>query len=526
MAIPEQTKQQLQQLKSLFESEEGNTLYDRITDFIPGIVYVYDTNNKKLRYINKKVTEILGYSFDDINTWDDDWKKMIFDEDKELVSTELEKYYSLKDNESYSYNSRLNHKEGNWRYFKTQGTVLRRSSDGSAESILFIAQDVTEQLKTAEENKKLLEVLEETQLMLDFGVWTLDLKTMLGDCSSGFFRLLDYKNTVNSQITLDDYASHIPSPDKERVLSAISNAIQSNTEFEIEHVLITNHGEKKIVLCKGKIVLNDKGDATKLVGSTMNITKVRNAEYALGNKIDDLNRSNKDLEDFAYIASHDLQEPLRKISTFGQRLATKYKDVLTDEGQVYLTRMLSSTDTMRQLIDNLLEYSRVTRNLQEFEKLDFNIILKTVINELDLIIEETGTTIIANQLPIIFGMNLQIKQLFVNLITNAIKFKQKHLPCIIHITSTVLSTDECIAYGLVLGKQYFKLCFSDNGIGFEEEYAQKIFVIFQRLHGKADYPGSGIGLSICKKIVDNHQGHMYASGDLNVGATFNIILPQ
>ena len=526
MSTPDPTKQQLQQLKTVFDSEEGNTMYDRITNFIPGIVYVYDTNNKKLRYINKKVTEILGYSFEDINTWEDDWNKLIFDEDKELVTAEIQKYFDLKDDESHSYNSRLNHKEGNWRYFKTQGTVLRRDTDGKAASILFIAQDITDQLKTAEENKKLLEVLEETQLMLDFGVWTLDLKTMLADCSTGFLRLLDYKTTDKPQITLDDYAVYIPSPDKERVLSAISNAIQNNSEFEIEHTLISNHNVKKIVLCKGKIVLNEKGDATKLVGSTMNITKVRNAEYALGNKIDDLNRSNKDLEDFAYIASHDLQEPLRKISTFGQRLATKFKNIFDEEAEAYLTRMMSSTETMRQLIDNLLEYSRVTRNLQEFEKLDLNIILKTVTNELDLIIEETDTTISATHLPTIFGMNLQLKQLFINLITNAIKFRQKHLPCVINITSTLLSTEECVTYGLTLGKQYYKICFADNGIGFEEEYVEKIFIIFQRLHGKSDYPGSGIGLSICKKIVENHQGHIYALGNLNAGATFNIILPQ
>jgi PAS domain S-box-containing protein len=526
MSTPEPTKRQLEQLKTLFESEDGNIMYDRITDFIPGIVYIYDSNKKKLRYINKRVTEILGYSFDDINTWDDDWTKLIFDEDKELVSTELQKYYGLKDDESHSYQSRLNHKEGNWRYFKTQGTVLRRGQDGSAESILFIAQDITDQLKTAEENKKLLEVLEETQIMLDFGVWTLDLKTMLADCSSGFLRLLDYNTSDNSKLTIDEYSAHIPSPDKEHVLSAISNAIQNSTEFEIEHALISNHREKKIVLCKGKIVLNEKGDAIKLVGSIMNVTKVRNAEYALGNKIDDLNRSNKDLEDFAYIASHDLQEPLRKISTFGQRLAKKFKTVLDEEAEAYLTRMMTSTETMRQLIDNLLEYSRVTRHMQGFEKVDLNIVLKTVINELDLVIEETSTTINPALLPTILGMNLQVKQLFINLITNAIKFRQKHQPCIINITSSVLTTDECITHGLTLNKQYFKICFADNGIGFEEEYAEKIFVIFQRLHGKADYPGSGIGLSICRKIVDNHQGHMYALGILNVGATFNIILPQ
>ena len=145
---------QLQHLKMFYnDNEDVNSVYAKLSDFIPGIVYVYDTSNKKLRYINKKVTEILGYSFDDINTWEDDWQKLIFNDDKELVATEIQKYFDLKDDESHSYQSRLNHKEGDWRYFRTQGTVLRRGTDGKAASILFIAQDITDQQKTAEENK-------------------------------------------------------------------------------------------------------------------------------------------------------------------------------------------------------------------------------------------------------------------------------------------------------------------------------------------------------------------------------------
>ncbi len=526
MEAPQPTPSQLKQLKALFENEDGNNLYDKLTDFIPGIVYVYDTDKKKLRYVNKKVTEILGYSFDDINTWEDDWQQLIFNDDRELVTSELEKYSNLKDDESHAYQSRLNHKEGNWRYFRTQGTVLRRNADGKPDSLLFIAQDITDQQKTAEENKKLHEVMEETQLMLDFGVWTIDIKTSLAECSTGYYKLMGFDDDDRPAMTLELHSKYIPSPDKERVVAIILKAIQDKLEFEVEHKIITPKQEKKVVLCKGKVVLNADGDAIKVVGSTMNITKVRSTEYALGNKIEDLNRSNKDLEEFAYIASHDLQEPLRKISTFGQRLATKFKDALNDEGEEYLNRLMSSTETMRQLIDNLLEYSRVTRNLQSFEKVDLNILLKTVVNELDLVIEETDTTITHKGLPVIMAMPLQIKQLFINLITNAIKFRRKDVPCTINISATPLTADEYAEYGVAIGKQFFNIKVTDNGIGFEDEYSEKIFIIFQRLHGKADYPGSGIGLSICKKIVDNHHGLMNAESTLGKGATFNIIIPQ
>ena len=527
MEEQEKANSQLQNLKSMFnDNEDIDSAYNKLSNFIPGIVYVYDTGNKKLRYINKKVTELLGYSFDDINTWDDDWQQLIFNDDKELVTSEIQKYFHLQDDESHSYQSRLNHKEGNWRYFRTQGTVLRRDTDGKAASILFIAQDITDQQKTAEENKKLNAVMEETQLMLDFGVWTLDIKTLIAECSSGYYRLLGYNDNDRSQVTLQTHASYIPEPDRERVIAIILKAAERKTEFEVEHKIITQKQEKKVVLCKGKVVVNDAGEAIKIVGSTMNITKVRNAEHALGSKIEDLNRSNKDLEEFAYIASHDLQEPLRKISTFGQRLGTKFKDVLDQEAEAYLTRMMSSTETMRQLIDNLLEYSRVTRNMQGFEKVDMNILLKAVIKELDLIIDETGTTITHKGLPTIQAMPLQIKQLFINLITNAIKFRKKSEACVIDISAAPLTAVEYAEYGLAIGKQYFRISVKDNGVGFEKEYAQKIFIIFQRLHGKADYPGSGIGLSICKKIVDNHNGVIYAESNLNEGATFNIILPQ
>lgn len=241
--------------------------------------------------------------------------------------------------------------------------------------------------------------------------------------------------------------------------------------------------------------------------------------------IEELQRSNKDLEEFAYIASHDLQEPLRKISTFSGRLAEKFSGQLSTEGDLYIDRIMASAANMRNLIDNLLEFSRVSREKQAFAPLNLNLILHQVKNDLELSIEETGTRIMADSLPTVDSSFPQMKQLFNNIINNAIKFHKPGQPPVIEITAELLSKEKKQDLKLSEEKEYCKLEFCDNGIGFEEEYATKIFQIFQRLHGKSEFPGSGIGLAICKKIVDQHHGIIYAENRLDKGACFTIILP-
>lgn len=246
----------------------------------------------------------------------------------------------------------------------------------------------------------------------------------------------------------------------------------------------------------------------------------------LENKVRELDRSNKELEEFAYVASHDLQEPLRKITSFSERLKEKLPDNLEPEVQLYLNRMLAATDNMRTLIDNLLEFSRISRTNRPFEKTDLNHILAEVKADLELKIEETQASIIhSNHLPEIDAIPMQMRQLFTNLFTNAIKFRQPDKQPAITITATLLTEKEKEERQLPVEKEMYEITVEDNGIGFEQDYSEKIFQIFQRLHGKSEYPGSGIGLSICKKIIDNHQGEIFARGEVAKGAVFTLILP-
>ncbi|RYD58147.1 MAG: hypothetical protein EOP56_04290 [Sphingobacteriales bacterium] len=249
-------------------------------------------------------------------------------------------------------------------------------------------------------------------------------------------------------------------------------------------------------------------------------------DEVLRTTINDLKEANRELEDFAYVASHDLQEPLRKITTFSSRLTEKCKDTLNDEAKMYLERIVVSANNMRHFIDSLLDFSRVSRSDSPFSKIDLNFILKQVRSELELTIEETKCEIQVSDLPTVDGSATQLKQLLTNLISNGIKFRKQDVAPVISINASVATEQELKANKLDANAQYCKIEVRDNGIGFDQEYAGRIFQMFQRLHGKSEYPGSGIGLAICKKIAEYHDGTIYAESAPGNGASFTILLPK
>ncbi len=514
-------------LKLLFESGQNSESFsEKLNDFFPGLIYVYDLDNRKLRYVNKRLTDILGYSYDDLKDSEDVWTNLVFKEDVDLVRKELDKINSIKDDESLAYGCRLNHKAGNWRYFKTMGTVLRRDESGKPISALFIASDITDQLKTEEEAKAASELFRETEELLQFGSWSWDIASDRLEWTKGMYELLEFLKEDLPEVTSATITAHTLEDDREKLNAAIKNALESRTEFELEYVVTTKGGKQKNVFTKGKVVCDSEGNAKKILGITRDITSLKNLEKEQERTFKELNRSNKELEEFAYVASHDLQEPLRKISTFNERLKIKFGDVLGPDGNTYLDRIISSTESMRLLIDNLLEFSRTARSSQAFTNCDLNSVLKETISDLELKIEETSAEIRISELPTIEAVPLEMKQLFSNLISNSIKFRKPQVDPVITIQSTLVDKAEKNELHLPLDANFVKIEIGDNGIGFEQEYAERIFQIFQRLHGKTEYAGSGIGLAICKKIVDNHGGIILGKSAPGKGASFIIVLPE
>ena len=239
-----------------------------------------------------------------------------------------------------------------------------------------------------------------------------------------------------------------------------------------------------------------------------------------------LNYSNESLEQFAYIASHDLQEPLRKIRTFSTMLKDRFSEVLPSGAQELITKINSSSDRMSSLIKEVLDFSRIIHGDIAFKKVNLNSIIRDVIDDFDLLIKEKKAVIKCETLPIIEVIPLQISQLFTNLFSNSLKFSRKDIPPKINITSRILPKAELDKHKTFLQQcDYCEISFNDNGIGFEQQFADQIFLIFHRLHGRSEFPGTGIGLALCKKIVVNHNGEIYAESNETDGALFRIILP-
>lgn len=647
----------LRGLRSLWASgEKDENQLHSIADLFPDLVYVYEVKDKKLRYINRRIQELLGFDQEEVSGWEDKLNRLVFKDDLPLVEEELNKYSQLQDENSHSYNCRLNSKAGEFRYFKTTGTVLRRDAEGRPESMLFMAQDISVQVKMEQEKLALLAMLAENERMLHSGVWNMDLVNNTMDWSDGMYAMMGYsreeqadidadwfweqvytadisqlkatiaqsietgetfetvysltrkdgsrlfvetigKATLNAAgkvvkisatsrdisdqylqnleyqankqllaqteqmlnygifvwdlvkneiswsaglydifdvaaedrvdlIAPDWFYAHVLEEDREILRHTVLDAVAAQRGFECEYSIITDKGVVKNVISRANLVMDDSRLPVRMMGNTHDITQVKKVENELKRNLRELKRSNTELEEFAYAASHDLQEPLRKITTFGSRFKHKYGDLVGSEGQMYIDRMQTASDSMRVLIDNLLDLSRVTRADHMFEPVDLGKLVRLAQSDLEILIDESKASIVVADLPVVEGIPTQLRQMFTNLLSNALKFAKLGTMQLIEISGERLGRREMEEHFLVADKTYFRIDVKDNGIGFDQEYEEKIFQIFQRLHGKSDYPGSGIGLSICKRIAERHQGLISATGKTGEGAVFSIILPE
>jgi len=382
-------------------------------------------------------------------------------------------------------------------------------------------------------NQKLQRILvEERELLLkeaenvaNMGSWKWIEKNDTLLWSDGLRKILN-KGSDNHQPTWNSFLENVYPEDRillEDFLNELKvNRIASKLDYRIDV-----EGQIRYLTIITKDLKQQQGILPDILGTVIDITDRKIYENELKQHTSELQRSNEDLEQFAYVASHDLQEPLRKIRAFGDRLSTKYADKLDGQGADYIMRMQSAATRMQSLIEDLLAFSRVSKNTEAFESLNLQVLLEEVIDDLDVRIKAESATVTVSPMPVLRGDRTQIKRLFQNLISNAIKFHKPDVKPEVQIHGKIVKSSEILEeIGISLtAPEYIRVSIVDNGIGFAKKYSEKIFNIFQRLHGRNEYEGTGIGLSICRKIVTNHKGIIKARSREKVGSEFIVIFP-
>jgi PAS domain S-box-containing protein len=306
---------------------------------------------------------------------------------------------------------------------------------------------------------------------------------------------------------LADGQTPMPSED-----SPMARALRGERVRDVEVILAPQDLQRRVLLASGQSFADENGELLGAVISMRDMTEQRRAEEDRQRTIRRLEESNRELEQFATVASHDLQEPLRKIQAFSDRLREDCGEQLDERGRDYMTRILAATGRMRTLIDDLLSYSRVVRKGQPFIEVDLARLAADVVSDLEGRLAQVGGQVEIGPLPKVEADPTQMRQLLQNLLGNALKFRHPERSPLVRVQGEWVPQEMC------------EITVTDNGIGFEPQYADRIFQMFQRLHGRGHYDGNGIGLAICRRIVERHDGSITATGEPGAGATFQIRL--
>lgn len=518
------------------ELNDNQTFIRKIADATPSIITSYNVITGNYVFISEGLQKLLGYLPQQVlNEGISFFTNIIHPDDLGMVmqrnaeALEAANAQPERNDMVVEFNYRMKNNNGKYRWFHTYGTIFDRNHIGMVEHVLNISLDVTEQV---EASKKIEEQEHFIQHIADASptiLYVFDItKNGFAYVNREIYFVLGY--TPEEIIEMEENATKVLyHPDDinllpERKLSTKKIA-ESDLMIQYECRMKTKEGEWQWFLVREVVFKTDEDNKIlQIVGAALDISKRKDMERTLLQNSFQLEQSNASLEEFAYVASHDLKEPLRKISTFGDRLVATQAEQMSPDGRIYLKKIIDASQRMQIMISDLLSISMISGN-KSFEKYSLQQILDETLQTLEYKIEQKNAVIRAEPLPVANIVPPQFRQLFQNLLSNSLKFVREDVQPAITIRHKFLNAGDVTYYQLTAAEKYLQIEFMDNGIGFENEYAGRIFAIFQRLHGRSEYEGSGIGLAICKKIVEHHGGIIYASGIPDEGATFTIILP-
>jgi len=515
--------------QSLKESEER---FRSMADASPVMIWTLDESGNST-YYNTRAAEFTGHDESDLREGKS-WQVAIHPEDIEYAGALVQN--AVKNRIPYKMECRMQRADGNWRWLLNQG-IPRFGKDGEFFGFVGSSIDITEHKNSQQELQTALEQSRLSKEAAELGTFDMDLEkgTMHWDDRCRILFGISHHDEVTYE---HDFIKGLHPDDRDRITKLIDRLFDrsiSNGDYDVEYRTVgAEDGIVRWVRAKGKVHFNTQQKPVRFIGSVLDITEKvtalqrveaqveeRTKELAQANetlqKINkELYRSNQNLEEFAHAASHDLKEPVRKIHFFTAQLKEQLQEQLTETQSKAFTRIENASQRMGNLIDDLLLYSHVSQRPHEQEDVDLNLKVRNTLEDLELDIAEKNAVIDMKKLPVVKGYRRQLQQLFQNLISNAIKYSKADEPPRIEISSGEAEEG---------GTRYHVITVKDNGIGFPKEYAEKIFQMFTRLHGKNEYSGTGVGLSIVKKVVENHNGFIKVESKVGEGSAFRIYLP-
>lgn len=538
-----------EQVNARKKVEESQKQLEHLANAVPQLVWMADPKGE-VAYYNERIREFSGAEKRGAEGWS--WEGLIHEEDLDRTKARWTK--AVEDETVYEIQHRVRMKDGSYRWHLSRA-IPQKNEEGKVVTWFGTGTDIHKQ-KMAEEIIKRSEEFNRTILQNS------------PDClkildSDG--RLFYINNHGLTMMEIDDFSLFKnkywwelwDEPNRERIKSAVNDALDGKAvrfqafcktakgtekwwDIAVAAVGGTDRLTKQVIAVSRDITDIKKAEeelslsekrlrelSNELEEKVRERTReLQEANEMLERKNSQLSQSNKELEAFNYIASHDLNEPLRKIQMFITRIIEESGNEFSALTKNYFTRLITAAVRMQDLLDALLSYSHASRSDIIFIRTDLNSILNDVIQNFQESLDEKKAVVKYSPLPTLKVVPLQIQQLFSNLISNALKYSKTDIPPCINITAVKAGAIDGETTITSPGNGFWKISISDNGIGFEQQYEHRIFELFQRLHGKNEYSGTGIGLAICKKIVENHNGHIRADSIPGTGTTFTIYLPS
>ncbi|MDQ3276797.1 MAG: PAS domain-containing protein, partial [Bacteroidota bacterium] len=506
--------------KALMQSKERFELVAKATQ---DAIWDWDLKTSRLWW-NEGFKSLFGYKTEEIEGDISSWYDRVHPDDRERVINGI---HGVIDNGSkhWSAEYRFRKKDGGYAIVFDRGYALHDQA-GKAYRMLGSMQDITERKKyedAAKENEARTRLAVESAHMGTYEI-NIDEQTILHSPRAAEIFGLD----PSKQWPYQAFLATLHPDDGALREKAHETAVQTGDLFYECRILLPDRSIRWIRL-NGTLL--KQGETTYLIGTALDITEEKEAASLLEKKIHErtteLNAANEQLKQFAYAASHDLQEPLRKISFFVDRLIANNAALASEENKRLSDRIQHTIVRMRKLIDDLLEYSNTTLRAAAFVEVNLNDTVRDVLDDMEAVIIQSNATIEVDALPIVKGDPRQLKQLLQNLISNAVKYHKKGDAPSVWIRSRQVDGEALTGHpeNGSGGDAYHEIEVKDNGIGFDPADAKRIFSLFQRLHGKAEYEGTGIGLSIVQKVVENHNGCIRAEGEPGKGSSFKVLLP-